>query len=239
MNGATGNGTETPLYLQLLGPGAVPVGQAHPLDKELSLGSALKRSWRWGIRIPVCLLGGWHGHRWLPPPPVQDLLHTAFQHRTLRGGYKQERKRQKEPLISVGGWGSPTRESKVWWWGEKRKKEPDVWAPEMEEELGLRRNPERQVHSRCIGDTAIRRWGCRAAGGLDSGCGRRRCRRRSTAAPRRPCTRGNIPCGHLLPPSPLPPPPPLHSLPPPPWLPTGPPPSPGKPRTDTDTKKKK
>ena len=109
------------MYLQLLGPGAVPVGQAHPLDKELSLGSALKRSWWWGIRIPVCLLGGWHGHGWLPPPPVQDLLHTAFQHRTLRGGYKQERKRQKEPHIRVGGWGSPTRESKVWCQGEEKE----------------------------------------------------------------------------------------------------------------------
>lgn len=30
-------GKERPLYLKLLGPGAVPVGQSHPLDKELSL----------------------------------------------------------------------------------------------------------------------------------------------------------------------------------------------------------
>lgn len=30
-------GQEKPLYLELLGPGAVPVGQPHPLDKEFSL----------------------------------------------------------------------------------------------------------------------------------------------------------------------------------------------------------
>lgn len=70
-------------YLKLLGPGAVPVGQSYPLDKELSLRSTLKRTGRRGIGVPVGLLGGWHGYGWLPPPPVQDLLHTAFQHGAL------------------------------------------------------------------------------------------------------------------------------------------------------------
>lgn len=77
-------GRERPLYLKLLGPGAVPVGQSYPLDKELSLRSALKRTRRWGIWIPIYLLGGRHCHGWLPPPPMQDLLHTAFQHGALQ-----------------------------------------------------------------------------------------------------------------------------------------------------------
>ena len=47
-------------YLKLLGPGAVPVGQSHPLDKELSLGSALKGAGGWGIRVPIRLLGRRH-----------------------------------------------------------------------------------------------------------------------------------------------------------------------------------
>lgn len=158
------------------------------------------------------------------PPPVQDLLHTAFQHRTLRGWIQTGKKEAERSLVDVGGWGSHPRESKVWWWGERReRKEPGVWAPRDGGGVGAEKDTLRDRSSRCIRDTAIRRWGCRAAGGSDSGCGRRRCRRRMySSSPPSLHTRGNTPCGHLLPPSPLPPPRPLHSLPPPPWLPTGP-----------------
>lgn len=111
------------MYLKLLGPGAMPVGQSYPLDKELSLRPALKGTWGWGIWIPVCLLGGWHCHGWLPPPPVQDLLHTAFQHRTLWGGHThtEERKRQKEPIVRGGAQGSYERgKGEVWGRAEKQ-----------------------------------------------------------------------------------------------------------------------
>lgn len=108
-------------------------------------------------------------------------------------------------------------------------------GPRDGEGVGLTVNTERWVHSLCIGDTAIHRWGCQAGVGSDNECGRRRCKRHSTRAPHHPCTHGSTPYDHLLPPSPLLPLPPLHILLPPPWPPTVPPPSPGRPRTDTDT----
>ena len=55
-------------------------------------------------------------------------------------------------------------------------------------------------HSPCSGDTAIRRWGSLGGGGLGSGCGRRKDRCHSRAAPRHPCRPDRTPCGdHPLP----------------------------------------
>lgn len=55
-------------------------------------------------------------------------------------------------------------------------------------------------HSPCSGDTAIRHWGSLGGGGLGSGCGRRKDRCHSRAAPRHPCRPDRTPCGdHPLP----------------------------------------
>lgn len=118
-------------YLKLLGPGAVPVRQSYPLDKELSLRSALKRTGRRGIGVPIGLLRGWHGHGWLPPPPVQDLLHTAFEHGALGDRRTRGGNGQKEPIIrGRGGRGSHegVKDQGKGWEG---KEEPDDGIPEM------------------------------------------------------------------------------------------------------------
>lgn len=71
-----------PPYLQLLDPGAVPVGEPDPLDEELALGTTLQR-----LGGPLGGGPGGGGHRGgrLPPSPVQDLLYSPLQHRALRG----------------------------------------------------------------------------------------------------------------------------------------------------------
>lgn len=72
-------------HLQLADPGAVPVGEARPLDKELPLWVALEG----GVGQRVVWLAvrpGRHlGRQWrLAPRPVQDLLDFAFERRALR-----------------------------------------------------------------------------------------------------------------------------------------------------------
>ena len=78
-------------------------------------------------------------------------------------------------------------------------------------------------HSPCSGDTAIRRWGSLGGGGSGSGCGRRRDRCHSRAAPRHPCRPDRTPCGDHPLPRGLPQPPPGSPRPPncPPLPPTG------------------
>lgn len=86
-------------------------------------------------------------------------------------------------------------------------------------------------HSPCSGGRSILHWGFQGEEGWGSGCGRRRGKCHSIAAPLHPCTPGRTQCGgHLLPP-------PLHPSCLPhlplrpqrdhPWPPTESPPSPG------------
>lgn len=81
-------------HLQLADPGAVPVGKARPLDKELPLWVALEGGV--GQRVVWLAVRPWRHLGWqrrLAPRPVQDLLDLAFE-----GGALRERETQREVL---------------------------------------------------------------------------------------------------------------------------------------------
>lgn len=84
-----------PSHLQLADPGAVPVGEARPLHKELPFWVALEGGI--GQRIVWLAIRTWGHFSWqrgLAPRPVQYLLDLAFEGRALEakkkrgGGYK-------------------------------------------------------------------------------------------------------------------------------------------------------
>lgn len=73
-----------PSHLQLADPGAVPVGEARPLHKELPLRVALEGGI--GQRIVWLAIRAWGHFSWqrgLAPRPVQYLLDLAFEGRAL------------------------------------------------------------------------------------------------------------------------------------------------------------
>lgn len=75
-------------YLQLSDPCTVPVGLPSQLDKELPLSSALHGWWQGGVRWGVRSGGNGDGRRRFTPSPVEDLLDTSFDWRTLEGGIR-------------------------------------------------------------------------------------------------------------------------------------------------------
>lgn len=78
-----------PSHLQLADPGAVPVGEACPLHKELPLWVALEGGV--GQRVVWLAVRPWRHLGWqrrLAPRPVQDLLDFSFEGRALRGKYR-------------------------------------------------------------------------------------------------------------------------------------------------------
>lgn len=77
-------------HLQLADPGAVPVGKARPLDKELPLWVALEGGV--GQRVVCLAVRPWRHLCWqrrLAPRPVQDLLDLALEGGALREGETQ------------------------------------------------------------------------------------------------------------------------------------------------------
>lgn len=80
-------------HLQLSDPGTVPVGLPSQLDKELPLSSALHGWWWGGIRRGIRSRGNGDGRRRFTPSPVEDLLNSSFDWRTLEEG-----KRQSDPV---------------------------------------------------------------------------------------------------------------------------------------------
>lgn len=101
-------GTGASSHLQLADPGAVPVGKARPLDKELPLWVALEGGVDQRV-VRLAVRPGRHlGWQWrLAPRPVQDLLDFAFERRALRvantGGVLDMEGNRQEQQVRDGG----------------------------------------------------------------------------------------------------------------------------------------
>lgn len=73
-----------PSHLQLADPGAMPVGEARPLHKELPLWVALEGGvGQWIVWFAIGARGHFSWQRGLAPRPVQYLLDLAFEGRAL------------------------------------------------------------------------------------------------------------------------------------------------------------